>query len=149
MQPRPICGRALQRMCVDATRNLFDDHGGEMLAVNVVMRRGWIELGDLIDGDIFEQTRRWLRRALQDVNVPAVGGFDVSLNEHEAEEFAPYWAPHAFILVPSHPMRRHEARFREWFLGDAQTPPPVRPNRKPLAATFRVRSASSPVPIRK
>ena len=121
----PICGRALQRMCVDATRNLFDDHGGEMLAVNVVMRRGWIELGDLIDGDIFDQTRRWLRRALQDVNVPAVGGFDVSLNEHEAEEFAPYWAPHAFILVPSRPMRRREARFREWFLGDAQTPRPI------------------------
>ena len=97
-------------MCVDATRNLFADHGGEMLAVNVVMRRGWIELGDLIDDDIFSELRRRLRHALEDVNVPAVGGFDVSLNEHEAEEFAPYWAPHAFILVPSRPMRRREAR---------------------------------------
>ena len=67
-----ICGRALQRMCVDATRNLFDDHGGEMLAVNVVLGRGWIELGDLIDDDIFDETRRRLRRALEDVNVPAV-----------------------------------------------------------------------------
>jgi len=121
----PICGRALQRMCVDATRNLFDEHGGEMLAVNVVMRRGWIELGDLIDDDIFDKTRRRLRRALQDVNVPAVGGFDISLNEHETEEFAPYWAPHAFILVPARPLRRREARFREWFLGDAQTPRPI------------------------
>ena len=120
-----ICGRALQRMCVDATRNLFDDHGGEMLAVNVVLGRGWIELGDLIDDDIFDETRRRLRRALEDVNVPAVGGFDVSLNEHEAEEFAPYWAPHAFILVPARPLRRREARFREWFLGDAQTPRPI------------------------
>ena len=86
----PICGRALQRMCVDATRNLFDDHGGEMLAVNVVMRRGWIELGDLIDDDIFDETRCRLGSALQDVNVPAFGGFDISLNEHETEEFAPY-----------------------------------------------------------
>jgi hypothetical protein len=121
----PICGRALQRMCVDATRNLFDEHGGEMLAVNVVMRRGWIELGDLIDDDIFSETRRRLRRALEDVNVPAVGGFDVSLNEHETEGFTPYWAPHAFILVPARPLRRREARFREWFLGDAQTPRPI------------------------
>ena len=76
----PICGRALQRMCVDATRNLFDDHGGEMLAVNVVMRRGWIELGDLIDDDIFDENSapaaprtpgrerpgsRWLRRLVE------------------------------------------------------------------------------------
>jgi hypothetical protein len=121
----PICGRALQRMCVVATRNLFDDHGGEMLAVNVVMRTGWIELGDLIDDDIFDKTRRRLRRALQDVNVPAFGGFDISLNEHETEEFAPYWAPHAFILVPSRPLRRREARFRERFLGDAQTRRPI------------------------
>jgi hypothetical protein len=121
----PTCGRALQRMCVEATRNLLDDHGGEMLAVNVVLRRGWAELGDLIDDDIFSATRRRLRRALQDVNVPAVGGFDISLNEHETEEFAPYWSPHAFILVPSRPLRRGEARFREWFLGDAQTPRPI------------------------
>jgi hypothetical protein len=121
----PICGRALQRMCVDATRNLYDDHGGEMLAVNVVMRRGWIELGDLIDDDIFDKTRRRLLRALEDVDVPAAGGFDISLNEHEMEEFAPYWAPHAFILVPARPLRRDEARFRQWFLGDAQTPRPI------------------------
>ncbi len=121
----PICGRALQRMCVDATRNLFDDHGGEMLAVNVVMRRGWIEPGDLSDDDIFDKTRRRLRRALQDVNVPAVGGFDISLNEHETKAFAPYWAPYAFIFVPSRPLRRREARFREWFLGDARTPRPI------------------------
>jgi len=70
----------------------------------------------LIDDDIFDETRRRLRRALQDVNAPAFGGFDISMNEHETEEYAPYWAPHAFILVPSRPLRRREARFREWFL---------------------------------
>jgi hypothetical protein len=94
----------MQRMCVDATHNLYDNHGGEMLAVNVVMRRGWIELGDLIDDDIFDKTRRRLLRALEDVAVPAVGGFDISLNEHEMEEFAPHWGPHAFILVPARPL---------------------------------------------
>ncbi len=79
---------------VDATRNRF------------VLRRGWIELGDLIDDDIFDESRRRLRRALHDVNVPAVGGFDNSLNEHETEDFAPYWAPHGFFLVPSWPPAR-------------------------------------------
>jgi hypothetical protein len=121
----PICGRALQRMCVDATRNLFDVHGGEMLVLNIVMRKGSIDPGDLIDDDIFDKTRCRLRRALQDVNVPAVGGFDISLNEHETGEFAPYWAPHAFIFVPARALRRDEARFREWFLGDAQAPRPI------------------------
>src|SRR5271165_121451 len=70
----------------------------------------------LIDDDIFDETRRRRRRALQDVNAPAFGGFDISMNEHETEEYAPYWAPHAFILVPSRPLRRREARLREWFL---------------------------------
>ena len=121
----PLCGRALQRLCVHATRNLFDGHGGEMLAVNLVCRKGSIELGDLIDDDVFKETRRRLRYALADVRAPAFGGFDISLNQHETEEFAPYWSPHAFILVPTRPLRRDEARFREWFLGDAQTPRPI------------------------
>jgi hypothetical protein len=112
-------------MCVVATRDLFDDHGGEMLVANVVLRRGWIEVGDLIDDDIFDQTRHRLHAALKDVRVPAIGGFDISLNEHETEEFTPHWAPHACILAPARRLRRREARFREWFLGDAQTPRPI------------------------
>ena len=121
----PLCGRALQRMGVHATRNLFDDHSGEMLAVNVVMRKGWIDSGDLTDDDVFDETRRRLLRALRDMNVPAFGGFDITLNEHEMDEIAPYWAPHAFILLPSQQLRRREAKFREWFLSDARTPRPI------------------------
>ena len=30
----------------------------------------------------------------------AIGGFDITLNEHQKGKFAPHWQPHAWILVP-------------------------------------------------
>ncbi len=123
----PACARAAQRAFVHACRDLFDDHGQEMVAVNVVCHWAAIDRGQLAGhDDMFEETRGRLLDALADVAVRAVGGFDVSLNTHEADAFEPYWAPHALIVVPARRLLRLKRDFREWFPAGDDTPRPVR-----------------------
>jgi hypothetical protein len=123
----PACARATQRVFVHACRNLFDDNGQDMVVVNVVCHWAGIDRGRLADHeDLFEETRGRLRDALADVAARAVGGFDVSLNTHEADAFEPYWAPHVLIVAPARRLLRLHEDFREWFPAGDETPRPVR-----------------------
>lgn len=123
----PACARAAQRVFVHACRNLFEDHGQEMVAVNAVCHWAAIDRGQLADhDDLFEETRGRLRSALADVAVRAVGGFDVSLNTHETDAFEPYWAPHVLIIAPTRRLLQLKRDFREWFPPGDDTPRPVR-----------------------
>jgi hypothetical protein len=45
----------------------------------------------------------------------AIGGFDITLNEHQKGKFAPHWQPHAWILVPRGEIRRGDKIFRSHF----------------------------------
>ena len=45
----------------------------------------------------------------------AIGGFDITLNEHQKRKFAPHWQPHAWILVPKKEIRRRHMTFRKHF----------------------------------
>jgi hypothetical protein len=121
----PACGRALQRIFVHACRNLFEHHARDMEAINIVSARRAIPYGRLDRYDLFEGINRRLRRALSTVGVPAVGGFDVSANEHEANAFRPHWMPHAWILAPGRRIRRVEEELREWFPATDIVPRPM------------------------
>jgi hypothetical protein len=121
----PLCMRAAQRLFVHATRKVFGPLPGHFLAVNIVWRKSLIDCANLAAEDPYEATRRRLRRALVDVGVPAFGGLDISLNQHETGAFAPYWAPHVLIFAPTKLLRRREERLREWFLAEARTPRPI------------------------
>ena len=123
----PACARAAQRVFVHACRNLFDGHGQEMVAVNVVCHWAGIDRGRLAEHeDIFEDTRGRLLDALADVAARAVGGFDISLNTHESDAFEPYWAPHVLIMAPARRLLRLGQDFRPWFPAGDDTPRPVR-----------------------
>jgi hypothetical protein len=111
----PACGRALQRMFVHATRNLFVHHDRDMEAINIVSAKGGIRYGRLYRHDVFEGIERRLHRALSAVGLPAVGGFDISANEHEADAFEPHWMPHAWILAPGRRARRARKDLGDWF----------------------------------
>lgn len=121
----PECGRAAQRIFVHATRKLFDHHGRNMLAANIISPRRAIPYGHLPRYDLFAGIRKRLDRALADVGVRAVGGFDVSANEHEANAFPAHFMPHTYIFVPTASMRRVEEAFRSWFRPSKTTPRPV------------------------
>jgi hypothetical protein len=102
-------------MFVHACRYLFEDHARDMEAINIVSARRAIPYGQLDRHDLFEGINRRTRRALSAVGVPAVGGFDVSANEHEANAFSRHWMPHAWLLAPGRRIRRAEEELRNWF----------------------------------
>jgi hypothetical protein len=122
----PACRRALQRMVVHATRNLFEHHERDMVAANIVSAKRAIRYGRLELHALFDGIERRLRGALEAVGAPAIGGFDVSANEHEADAFAPHWMPHAWILADGRRMRRVKAALRRWFRATDIVPRPVR-----------------------
>ncbi len=122
----PICRVGAQRVFEDATRGLHDDLGRDVLAVSVVDAAAAVDLGELRDDDIFAGARRRIERALAVCRVPAVGGFDVSANYHEVDAFWPFWALHAWLLVPGWRMRPTEGDFRRLFPPDEAIPRPVR-----------------------
>jgi hypothetical protein len=119
--------RATQRLFVHACRNLFHDHGEDMVTVNIVCYWAAIDRGQLADhDDMFEETRGSLGDAFAAVGVRAVGGFDVSLNTHENYVFDPHWAPHVLIIAPTRRLKRLHEEFRAWFPAGDETPRPIR-----------------------
>jgi hypothetical protein len=72
----------------------------------------------------FEPLREQLVEALKATGISrAIGGFDITMNEHQTESFDPHWQPHAWIFVPRREIRRREKTFREYF---PKTKPAVR-----------------------
>ena len=60
----PRHARATQRLFVRACRNVFDDHGQDMVTVNIICYWAGIDRGRLADhDDLFEETRGRLRDA--------------------------------------------------------------------------------------
>jgi hypothetical protein len=114
----PLCRRAMQKMFVRATDELFDAHDGRMVAANIVWRKGGVQYGCLAGDTIFARLNGRLRKALKAAGIPAVGGFDISANEHETGDFEPHWMPHAWLLAPAQAFKRGETVLREWFLSD-------------------------------
>jgi hypothetical protein len=121
----PICMGAFQRMFVHATRNLYDDHNRDMLAINIVSANRAIRYGRLHLHDLFRGIRKRLLDALEYLGLPALGGFDVSGNEHEARAFGPHWMPHAWIIAPGRRARQVTAELDEWFPATETVPRPL------------------------
>lgn len=122
----PICATAAQRVFVDATRNAFGDPPGASVVANVVYVYAAVDDGAL-DGRVFDALRRRLDRALRDCGLRAFGGFDISANRHEHDEFARFWCPHARIFTSARLDEQSlKERFRRWFPPDGTTPHPVR-----------------------
>jgi hypothetical protein len=119
----PECARAFQRTFVREGRNVFEACNQQMYFIDVVMSNGWIEPGQL-DGNLFAAFKQRLTRSLADVEVPAIGGFSVTYNEHESGEFDPGWMPRAHLGVPARRMEGHKARFAGWYPASRETPRP-------------------------
>ena len=124
-RPNRRCGRAGCMECKRATQRLFVDAGDHLLrrsnisvlAVSVVLRGAGAFEGDLsLEPDVFGRLSRLIARALRAAGIrQALGGFDVSANEHDAGRFDPHYRPHAYLFVSASQFERGEAAFREFF----------------------------------
>jgi hypothetical protein len=95
----PVCSRAFQRLFVSAASSvvLRKKHWH---AVSFVWREHRFAEGNLDPNTMFERLRRHIRLTLKAAGIrQAVGGFDISMNEHQDGKFVPHWRPHAWILI--------------------------------------------------
>ena len=124
----PECMRATQRFFVRAGADMLARSGVSTVAVSVVFSGAGIAEDDLArELDLFGRLSRRLREALRKAGVrQAVGGFDISANEHAEQRFAPHYRPHAWIIAPASQMARGEKAFREYFPASRTVRRPVR-----------------------
>jgi hypothetical protein len=122
----PSCTRAAQRLLVDATGSAFAAHDEKMLAVSIAFGSAAIPESDLTKTALFTGIRRRVSQVFESAGVAAIGGFDVSLNEHADGDFAPHWLPHLWAIVPTAPMRQFERDFRQQFPRDRLVRRPVK-----------------------
>jgi hypothetical protein len=120
--------RAAQRFSVATNADLLARSGVSTVAVSVVFSGAGIADGDLARWpNLFGRISRRLREALRKAGVrQAVGGFDISANEHAEQRFVPHYRPHAWIIVPASQMARGDKVFREFFPTSRTVRRPVR-----------------------
>jgi hypothetical protein len=121
----PECGRAAQRLFVEAAQHAMASCRDDLLMVTVVLSTAIIADGDLRGRELFATTRRRLTRVLREVGASAFGGFDISFNEHEHGAFAPHWSPHACFFLLGADMERGEETLRARFPHSREVPRPV------------------------
>jgi len=116
----PECVRALQRWAVasmaDCLRGVAGElGGGQFVAVSIVSTAELIP-GRSATRNPFARLRRRLGAALREAKVDfAIGGFDISRNEHADKKFAPHWAPQAWLFMRRDDWREGRAALRRAF----------------------------------
>ena len=123
----PECMRATQRFFVRAGADLLARSGVSTVAVSVVFSGAGIAEDDLArEPELFGRISTRLRAALGKAGVrQAIGGFDISANEHAEQRFAPHFRPHAWMVVPASQFAKASKAFREFF-------PPSKTIRRPV-----------------
>ena len=121
------CQRAQQRAFVAAGARVLPDGLLEVRALSVVLAYQAVRVGHLDDPEqLFGELSRRVRRALRAARIPwALGGFDVSVNEHRDGRFPPHYRPHLWMFVPGLAFERGDRVFRSFFPISASVRRPV------------------------
>jgi hypothetical protein len=121
-----VCARAFQRWFVSAASSVVIPKK-HWHVLSVVWREHRFAEGKLDANTMFERLRRHLQVALKATKIrQAIGGFDISMNEHENGKFVPHWRPHAWILVATKNPRRLRKHLKERFLASKRVRRPLR-----------------------
>ena len=100
---------------VDICKELFKEASTDWSIVSVMHHRSGARPGELRP-TLFESLDRRIRRALRASGIKrAVGGFDLSANEHEKGAFPPHYRPQAWLFVQTGEIRGGERVFRAHF----------------------------------
>jgi hypothetical protein len=121
------CKRARQRAFVAAGARVLSRGSLKVMALSVVLAYQAVRVGHLGDPEqLFGELSRIARRALRAAHIPwALGGFDVSVNEHRDRRFQPHYRPHIWMFVPRFAFERGERVFRSFFPISANVRRPV------------------------
>ena len=121
----PVCSRAFQRWFVNASSS-FVSQNKHWYVISLVWREHRFAEENLDPNTMFQRLRSHLRVSMKVAGIrQAIGGFDLSLNEHQDGKFIPHWRPHAWILISTKDPRRLRNHLKTRF-------PPSKRVRRPL-----------------
>jgi hypothetical protein len=119
------CARALQRWFVSVADSVVWTKG-EWWVVSVVWRDHRFEERKLDADLMFQPLRHQLHFALMAAGIrQAIGGFDISMNEHENSKFACHWRPHAWVFVATKDPKGLKVCLKKEFSASKQVKRPV------------------------
>lgn len=122
----PECARAFQRWFVSAAGSVVIPKK-HWYVLSVVWREHRFAEGKLDANTMCERLRRHLQVALTAAKIrEAVGGFDISMNEHENGKFIPHRRPHVWILVATRNPKRLRKCLKERFAASKRVRRPLR-----------------------
>jgi hypothetical protein len=122
----PVCSRAFQRWFVSAASSIVS-RKKQWHVASLVWRAHRFPEGKLDPDTMFEALRRHLRVSLRRAEIRlAIGGFDISMNEHEDGKFVPHWRPHAWILVATKNPKRLRKHLKTKFPASKRVRRPLR-----------------------
>jgi hypothetical protein len=124
----PPCGRAFQRFFVGEGKRLLEAEAPGLIGVSAVslvlaplLPEG--QLGQLSIKPLHDSVKKVLRA--NGVKL-ALGGLDLSFNEHREHRFKPHWAPQLWLLVPASNRHRWEPALRAMCLASDVVPRPLK-----------------------
>lgn len=120
----PCCIRAAQRLFVDLAADVVQGKGESWSAISIIGAHLQRPIGHLTAGDI-ALAHRWVRRLLRKVGVThAIGGLDISANEHDIGGFEPHWQPHFWLLAPKDEVKQAKPQFSKQLVPTEWVPKP-------------------------
>ena len=122
----PVYSRAFQRWFVSATSSVVS-RKNHWHVVSFVWSGHRFAEGNLDPDTIFQCLRRHIRFSLKAAGIrQAIGGFDISMNEHQDGKFIPHWRPHAWILISTKDPKRLRNHLKTRFPASKRVRRPLR-----------------------
>ncbi|MBL0404414.1 hypothetical protein JKG68_10580 [Microvirga aerilata] len=121
----PECLRILQRWFVASSFSFLKELGQDVSILSLVPPDQGMPIGQF-GPEVLPAMANRVRKAMEKAGITiAVGGLDFSANEHEADEFTPYYQPQLWVLIPRHEARKSKANLLAVF-------PPTHTTRRPV-----------------
>lgn len=96
----PPCNLAAQRAHVDLMVRALARTSCDMMMVTVIDSCEMMGIGELLTYDLYEGFRQDLAKALTELDLQALGGFEISQNWDELGRFRPFYARQAHFCCP-------------------------------------------------
>lgn len=101
-----VCMRALQRLFVQPSSKLLSRET-DLVACSIIPAQGTCLANALSESHLLS-TASLISAALKSAEMPlAIGGIDVSFNEHVEALFEPHWSVHAWLISPTITASQH------------------------------------------
>jgi hypothetical protein len=126
----PSCSRLIQRWFVRRSKRFIADHldlpNRQLVAINIVPSNSIVAPNSLNYFSLADLQRR-LKFALKKTAIKAaIGAVDFSFNEHQDNDYEPFWCPHIYLITADENIDQAAETLRDIYKSSKQVPRPIK-----------------------